>query len=138
MRLGKAESILPGDDSRDYPIAQLSATAASELNPAEGVEGPARFVIDNQPRTHWHTNWRGGSTEATNVAKRAITLEMKPQEGEDYPTLDALRYLRRQSGGSNGAVTEYKVECSMDGNAWEVVSTGNWDKDNARLAACII
>ena len=129
VRLDEEESILPGDDSRDYPIAQMSVTAASALEPAVGNEGPAKFVLDNNTATYWHTNWN--TNEATNVVKRAITLEMQPKEGEDYPTLDGLRYLRRQGNSKNGAVTEYKVECSMDGNAWEVVSTGNWDKDNA-------
>ena len=129
VRLGEAESILPGDDSRDYPVAQMAVTAASALEPAVGNEGPARFVLDNNTATYWHTNWN--TTEATDVAKRAITLEMQPKSKGDYPTVDALRYLRRQGNSQNGAVTEYKVECSMDGNAWEVVSTGNWDKDNA-------
>ena len=94
VRLDEEESILPGDDSRDYPIAQMSVTAASELNPASGNEGPAKFVLDNNTATYWHTNWN--TNEATNVVKRAITLEMQPKEGEDYPTLDGLRYLRRQ------------------------------------------
>ena len=129
VRLDEEESILPGDDSRDYPIAQMSVTAASELNPASGNEGPAKFVLDNNTATYWHTNWN--TNEATNVVKRAITLEMQPKEGEDYPTLDGLRYLRRQGNSKNGAVTEYKVEYSMDGSAWKTVSTGTWDKDNA-------
>ena len=45
VRLDEEESILPGDDSRDYPIAQMSVTAASELNPASGNEGPAKICI---------------------------------------------------------------------------------------------
>lgn len=130
VRLDEEESILPGDDSRDYPIAQMSVTAASELNPASGNEGPAKFVLDNNTNTHWHTNWANGNN-AADIAKRVITLEMKPQEGEDYPTLDGLRYLRRQGNSKNGAVTEYKVEYSMDGSAWKTISTGTWDKDNA-------
>ena len=129
IRLDEEESILPGDDSRDYPIAQMSVTAASALEPAVGNEGPAKFVLDNNTATYWHTNWN--TNEATNVVKRAITLEMQPKEGEDYPTLDGLRYLRRQGNSKNGAVTEYKVEYSMDGSAWKTVSTGTWDKDNA-------
>ena len=128
VRLGEEESILPGDDSRDYPVAQMTATAASEY-PGSGNEGPARYVLDNNTKTHWHTNYQ--TNEATNVAKRAITLEMKPKDGEEYPTLDGLRYLRRQGTSKNGAVTEYKVECSMDGSAWKTVATGTWDKDNA-------
>ena len=130
VRLDEEESILPGDDSRDYPIAQMAVTAASELNPASGNEGPAKFVLDNNTNTHWHTNWANGNN-AADIAKRVITLEMKPQEGEDYPTLDGLRYLRRQGNSKNGAVTEYKVEYSMDGSAWKTISTGTWDKDNA-------
>ena len=130
IRLDEEESILPGDDSRDYPIAQMSVTAASELNPASGNEGPAKFVLDYNKNTHWHTNWANGNN-AADIAKRVITLEMKPQEGEDYPTLDGLRYLRRQGNSKNGAVTEYKVEYSMDGSAWKTISTGTWDKDNA-------
>ena len=128
VRLDEEESILPGDDSKDYPVDQLAVTAASEF-PGSGNEGPARYVLDNNTGTHWHTNYQ--TSEATNVAKRAITLEMKPKDGEDYPTLDGLRYLRRQGTSQNGAVTEYKVECSMDGSAWKTVSTGTWDKDNA-------
>ena len=130
VRLGEEESILPGDDSKDYPVEQMVVTAASELNPASGNEGPAKFVLDNNTNTHWHTNWANGNN-ATDIAKRVITLEMKPQEGEDYPTLDGLRYLRRQGNSKNGAVTEYKVEYSMDGSVWKTISTGTWDKDNA-------
>ena len=130
VRLGEEESILPGDDSKDYPLEQMAVTAASELNPASGNEGPAKFVLDNNTNTHWHTNWANGNN-AADIAKRVITLEMKPQEGEDYPTLDGLRYLRRQGNSKNGAVTEYKVEYSMDGSAWKTISTGTWDKDNA-------
>ena len=130
VRLDEEESILPGDDSKDYPLEQMAVTAASELNPASGNEGPAKFVLDNNTNTHWHTNWANGNN-AADIAKRVITLEMKPQEGEDYPTLDGLRYLRRQGNSKNGAVTEYKVEYSMDGSAWKTISTGTWDKDNA-------
>ena len=130
VRLDEEESILPGDDSKDYPVEQMAVTAASELNPASGNEGPAKFVLDNNTNTHWHTNWANGNN-AADIAKRVITLEMKPQEGEDYPTLDGLRYLRRQGNSKNGAVTEYKVEYSMDGSAWKTISTGTWDKDNA-------
>ena len=130
VRLDEEESILPGDDSKDYPVEQMAVTAASELNPASGNEGSAKFVLDNNTNTHWHTNWANGNN-AADIAKRVITLEMKPQEGEDYPTLDGLRYLRRQGNSKNGAVTEYKVEYSMDGSAWKTISTGTWDKDNA-------
>ena len=73
VRLGEEESILPGDDSKDYPLEQMAVTAASELNPASGNEGPAKFVLDNNTNTHWHTNWANGNN-AADIAKRVITF----------------------------------------------------------------
>ena len=128
VRLGQPETLLPNDDSRDYPVAKITATAASSY-PGTGNEGPASHVLDNNTNTHWHTNW--STNEAADVNKRTITLEMHPAEGEEYPVLDGMRYQRRQNGGKNGAVRDYKIECSMDGQKWEKVAEGQWDVENA-------
>ena len=128
VRLGQPETLLPNDDSRDYPVAKITATAASSY-PGTDNEGPASHVLDNNTNTHWHTNW--STNEAADVNKRTITLEMHPAEGEEYPVLDGMRYQRRQNGGKNGAVRDYKIECSMDGQKWEKVAEGQWDVENA-------
>lgn len=109
----------PEDDSRDYPIEDIKATAGSEYEGESATDGQADWAIDGNTETWWHTDYSGGHTSA--VAERWITLDLGSVQ-----TIDGYRYYSR-SGQSNGRVGEYKIEVSMDGQDWKEAATGTWE-----------
>ncbi|OUP48818.1 sugar-binding domain-containing protein [Lachnoclostridium sp. An181] len=115
INLGAEETENPADDSRDYPVEKLTATAGSE-HPGT-VEGPASNVLDKNYTTLWHTNW----STLPGKDKFWITLEL-----DEETKLDALRYYGRD-GSINGHVGDYKVEVSTDNATWTEVSKGTWE-----------
>ena len=60
----------------------------------QGNEGPARFVLDGDTSTIWHTSWNPLATRD----QFWIKFEL-----EEKTMLDALRYKGR-SGASNGRI----------------------------------
>lgn len=109
----------PEDDSRDYPIEDIKATAGSEYEGESATDGQADWAIDGNTETWWHTDYSGGHTSA--VAERWITLDLGSVQ-----TIDGYRYYSR-SGQSNGRVGEYKIEVSTDGQDWKEAATGTWE-----------
>ena len=105
------------DDSNDYPVEKLTATAGSEQASAAGDgEGLAEFVLDGDPATHHHSAWNPQASED----QLWIMLEL-----EEPAKIEALRYLPR-AGRDNGSVTQYEISYSMDGESWEIISSGTW------------
>lgn len=49
--------------------------------------------------------------------------------------LNGLRYLPRQSGGSNGIITGYTISASTDGTTFTPVTSGSWAADAAEKSA---
>ena len=125
VRMGEEETVLPDDDSRDYPVEKITATAGSEYTPGTANEGPVKYVLDGKAETHWHTNW-SVSGEGSKPEHRTVTLQLGNDE-EEAPMIDALRYMPR-SNGANGRVTEYEIQYSMDGDKWQTAATGEIDK----------
>lgn len=103
------------NENRDYPLDRIKVSAGSEY-PGKSNEGPASLVLDNDPNTWWHTNWK------TDVPVDQFWISMKLLEETN---IDALRYYSRD-GSENGRVQEYKIETSTDGKDWQTVSTGTW------------
>ena len=125
VRMGEEETVLPDDDSRDYPVEKITATAGSEYKPGTANEGPVKYVLDGKAETHWHTNW-SVSGEGSKPEHRTVTLQLGNDE-EEAPMIDALRYMPR-SNGANGRVTEYEIQYSLDGDKWQTAATGEIDK----------
>ena len=125
VRMGEEETVLPDDDSRDYPVKKITATAGSEYKPGTANEGPVKYVLDGKAETHWHTNW-SVSGEGSKPEHRTVTLQLGNDE-EEAPMIDALRYMPR-SNGENGRVTEYEIQYSLDGDKWQTAATGEIDK----------
>ena len=111
----------PDDASRDIPVSQLTATAGDWQTGYEATEGPANLVLDGNEGTIWHTNWYG-----TSRANHWIQFEISG----DY-MVDGLRYLPRQTGNSNGTITEYEIQISDDGVNFRTVISGNWENDRS-------
>ena len=109
----------PADDSRDIPVEVLIATAGDEEQNGGASEGPAGLVLDDNLDTIWHTDWYGTSRD-----NHWIQFELSA----DYK-VDGLRYLPRQSGNTNGTITQYDIQVSDDGVEFRSVASGNWAAD---------
>ncbi|WP_226924845.1 discoidin domain-containing protein, partial [Georgenia satyanarayanai] len=99
------ENLLPQDQ---LSVADVSSEETEE------AQTPAANAIDGDPATIWHTEWDDV------MGPHHITLDL----GGDY-TVQTLRYLPRQSGGTNGMLRDYAVRVSADGQTWgEPVAEG--------------
>lgn len=108
------------DDSRDIDLSLLQVSAGSEQS-GYASEGPASLVLDNNTTTIWHTKWAGDSDE-----NLWIQLSL-----EDAAAVSGLRLLPRQNG-TNGMITEYRIEGSSDhGETWNVLASGTWAANSA-------
>ncbi len=109
----------PADDSRDIPLNVLEVSTGNyEINGGAN-EGPANLAVDNNPDTLWHTDWYGTSRE-----DHWFQFELT----EGY-TVDGLRYWPRQSGNTNGTITEYEIQVSNDGENFRTVASGEWENN---------
>ena len=101
------------------PLSALIATAGDWQTGYEATEGPAELVLDDDFGTIWHTDWKGTSRE-----NHWIQFELT-----DTYTVDGLRYKPRQTGNSNGTITEYEIQVSEDGENFRTVDSGSWEND---------
>ena len=110
----------PSDNSWDIPLSNL-AVSCGDYEPDGGAsEGPANLAVDNNNATMWHTDWQGTSRE---------NHWFQFQVNGDY-AVNALRYLPRQTGNSNGTITKYEIRVSDDGETFTTVAEGNWAADS--------
>lgn len=120
-----SSSNLPADsDERDVPNADIKTKAAgSQLSPASGNEGLVEFAFDNNAATYFHTNWRNNYKPSSD--ELWVSMEL-----EEATSVEALRYLPRNSGGDggyNGMVTDYEIQYrENESDEWTTISTGHW------------
>lgn len=140
IKLDQEPDVSPESPDLDYPVARLvdRVITGSELPESSWTEneGSKDFVIDGDAQTHWHTDWKTGGNQPVPLEKRWIGFNF-----EKPVLIDALRYLPRTVGGTNGYVTEYRVEyLESDGGEWKkaeiiqpdgtTAETGRWDEKN--------
>ncbi|MGH3714132.1 MAG: discoidin domain-containing protein [Micromonosporaceae bacterium] len=88
-----------------------------------GENGAASNAFDGNPSTIWHTKWSGGNDP--------LPHEIQLDLGGPY-SVDGLRYLPRQDGGTNGRIGRYEVYLSNDTTSWGTpVATGTFANDGA-------
>ncbi len=110
------------EELKEYPREKLTAIAVSEYDNGDAHEGPAKYVIDGKFDTHWHTNYSFWGEKADTPEKRTINLELAEAE-----EIAELQYYPRTYGGSNGFITDYRVEVkSLTEDKWIKVSEGSW------------
>lgn len=140
IKLDQEPDVSPESPDLDYPVARLvdRVITGSELPESSWTEneGSKDFVIDGDAQTHWHTDWKTGGNQPVPLEKRWIGFNF-----EKPVLIDALRYLPRTVGGTNGYVTEYRVEyLESDDGEWKkaeiiqpdgtTAETGRWDEKN--------
>ena len=107
----------PSYDGYDLPLDNASATAGSY----QSGQGPEK-ALDGDTSTLWHSKWSAGH----NRADHWFVIDY----GKEY-MVDGLRYMPRQEGGTNGIITEYRIEVSTDGVEYTEAATGEWAGDNS-------
>ena len=107
----------PSYDGYDLPLDNASASAGS----SQSGQGPEK-ALDGDTSTLWHSQWSAGH----NRADHWFVIDY----GKEY-MMDGLRYLPRQTGGTNGIITEYKIEVSTDGVTYTEAATGEWDSSTS-------
>ena len=108
----KSISIAAGNDQ-----TTLKATASSE---ATQYNGDAKYAIDGNPSTFWHSQWVPYAP-----LPQSITLELSMKS-----VVSGLSYLPRQEG-YNGNITAYKIYASTDGAQFTEIASGNWSSDSS-------
>ncbi len=80
-------------------------------------EGPAKFAIDGDPDTYWHTQY----SPTTTKYPHEIVVDMGVSK-----EIGGFRCLPRQDGGSNGRIKKFEFDVSTDGISWsEPVASGS-------------
>lgn len=81
----------------------------------------ARYVLDGNPRTHWHTQY------LPELQKQPHHLVIDLGK---VRSVTGIRYLARQDGGYNGAIARFEVYVSQDGQQFEKpVAAGTFQRN---------
>ncbi|MFW6690828.1 family 20 glycosylhydrolase [Streptomyces sp. MAR4 CNX-425] len=96
-----------------------TATATSEET--AGEPGRAAAAVDNDPYTHWHSDYGA-----------ALPQRLSVDTGAER-RLAGVRYMPRQDGGINGRVKDYEVLVSADGEDWRTVAAGAFPADRTEF-----
>ena len=108
------------DATWDIPLSELTVSCGDYEPDGGASEGPANLAVDNNTSTMWHTDWQGTSRE-----NHWFQFELTGSYA-----VNGLRYLPRQTGNSNGTITQYEIKVSDDGTNFTTVATGNWASDS--------
>ncbi len=99
--------------SKDIQIARVSSESKANGKLASNV-------LDGDPTTHWHTDFQG--TVARHPHELVLDLGKKR-------IVTGLRYLARQDGGWNGAISDFEVYLGPDLDSTEApVAKARWKK----------
>ena len=116
LPMGNANALAADDASFDIPLSELSVSCGDYEPNGGASEGPAYLAVDNNIATMWHTDWEGTSRE---------NHWFQFKQNASY-AVNGLRYLPRQTGNTNGTITQYEIKVSDDGVNFTTVATGYW------------
>lgn len=95
------------------PVQHYTVTTNNNQD-TQGAEN----VIDSQTNTLWHTKW-----DKSEPTPHTLTIEL-----DQVYKVDGYYYLPRQDG-TNGIITQYKIEVSTDNVTYTKVKEGSWKAD---------
>ncbi|OME87852.1 hypothetical protein BK120_00530 [Paenibacillus sp. FSL A5-0031] len=114
----KFKALLSEDVTGVIPQQMMRASATS----SQSGEGP-ELTIDGDVNTKWHTPWGDDYQEAPH----SVTYELDKL----YNGINKLEYTPRQDESTNGTVTKFEIEASIDGVNYNKIAEGTWDADKA-------
>lgn len=89
----------------------------------ENSSGQSNNVLDNDESTIWHSRWSTG----TDPFPHDITLAL-----DSTFRLNALEYLPRQDGSSNGRIAQYEIYVSNSkDDIGTLVKSGEWENNSS-------
>jgi len=97
-----AELSLLGPEGKELP-RQGWRVLYADSEEAEGEDGRADNVLDQDPKTFWHTQWDAAKPKPPHQ----LAIDLGREE-----TITGLRYLPRQDGLPNGRIREFRVYVS--------------------------
>ena len=127
MTVGKELEI--NDERGLIPQNEMEASACSEADQS-GNEGPARFVLDGNPDTFWHSNW-SNDLSLSDEDHHKVSLTFK--DGNPR-TVAKLTYLPRQDR-NNGRILQYRVLVEKADGTTVTVADGEWADNASRKTA---
>lgn len=99
-------------DFEEDELGEMSAEA-NNANPAVGTEGPARFAVDGDSGTFWHTNYTPSQDLIVSESNPAIlTVDLG-----NVMTISGFKFQQRPAT-NNGVVQRYKYAVSEDGTTY--------------------
>jgi hypothetical protein len=114
--------------SEELDSSAFTATATSEELTGEGAgNGNALHAIDDNPESFWHTQWNfaeGVDRDGVHVLPYTFTIALGATHN-----INKFDYLPR-AGRVDGAILEYEILVSTDGETFTSVASGTWAADN--------
>ncbi len=102
--------------------AYVSIESAEVSDPQAGY--PASSALDGDQNTAWRSSV---------AANRSITIRLARAQ-----TIDSLMYVPEQGSlGLNGAITQYRIETSLDGVSFTEAASGVWKRSTEAKGAAI-
>ncbi|MES2664272.1 MAG: LamG-like jellyroll fold domain-containing protein [Pseudomonadota bacterium] len=84
---------------------------------SENVNHPAKFSIDGNNQTFWHSEWK---TSPIPAHPHELIIDLR----SSY-VIGGIRYLPRQDT-SNGRIANFEILLSTDGNSWKTIDNGTF------------
>jgi len=104
-------------------LAEQSGISAAFVSSeeTEGEDGAGVNLLDGNTATIWHSEWSAQETKKPHT----VVLKLDAKAG-----ISGFAYTPRQAG-TNGIVTKYRIEASLDSAVWVVADSGTWNSDAA-------
>ena len=116
---GSSTELDPQDASNDLPLEGMTATAGSEQTGYQS-EGLAKYAIDNNESTIWHTYWYAPQSEG--LSNKWIDIQLKEAD-----TVTGVRFLQR-SGSQNGRIAKAEIQVKKKGETnYKTVKTSDFN-----------
>lgn len=105
----------------ELPLSALmNATAGNEeIEHGNASEGSVLLAIDGNESTKWHTEWY--PEDNNTYEDHWLKLEL-----DGVYKVNGFKYLPRQDNSTNGDITGYQIQISMDDTNWTTVDEGTW------------
>lgn len=104
------------------PNSQVTASATSETNPPDSINGPASYAIDDDPATIWHTDYRSSGPSLP----QSLTLTFQA-----LTNVFQVVYLpRTDTDSKNGIFQQYLLEGLLEDGTWSKLAEGEWPGNN--------
>ena len=109
------------DDGKTPGKKKITLTAYDSSEEIDLDNDVAANVLDGDSETMWHTKW--WDTDVTENPE-SITIVLS-----ELAYVHKFRYLPRQDEEWNGTITKYEIQYSVDGETFETIVEGEWEKD---------